>query len=271
MKKKLLGLICFFTILIFNSYAQNTDLKFYSDYSKDFSGYSVAVYIGNLKELEIGANDFLEMFKEELDGKLESVSKLTKKNNWLFHKAMNEWDYEKGEIYWAMCADSKLSTQGILLVTVVKGNDDFSWIAYSIDEDNIDNLDSLFDNPAPVTSIPSSEEYISGQREIYDWYTSLGIIQTTTCDDPPATVRVDVALAYKKDDNATSTEINKRNVEIKAFLRRYFSGKTAAELRNTKNEDVLENEIKNGINEIILSSSRVRDVVFMQKDVIEQN
>ena len=29
--------------------------------------------------------------------------------------------------------------------------------------------------------------------------------------------------------------------------------------------------IKNGINDKILSSSRIRDVVFQQKDVIEQN
>lgn len=126
-------------------------------------------------------------------------------------------------------------------------------------------------NSTAVTAIPSSEEYVSGQREIYDWYTSLGIIQTTTADDPPATVRVDVALAYKKDDKAASAEISARLVELKAFLRRYFSSKTAAELRNPTNEDALENEIKNGINDKILSSSRIRDVVFQQKDVIQSN
>lgn len=126
-------------------------------------------------------------------------------------------------------------------------------------------------NNTQVTAIPTSEEYVSGQREIYDWYTSLGIIQTTTCDDPPATVRIDVALAYKKDDKATSTEITQRTVELKSFLRRYFNGKTAAELRNANNEEALQNEIKNGINDKILSSSRIRGVVFLQKDVIEQN
>ena len=126
-------------------------------------------------------------------------------------------------------------------------------------------------NSTTVTAIPASEEYVSGQREIYDWYTSLGIIQTTTADDPPATVRVDVALAYKKDDKAASSEITARLVELKAFLRRYFSSKTAAELRNPNNEDALENEIKNGINDKILSSSRIRDVVFQQKDVIQSN
>lgn len=126
-------------------------------------------------------------------------------------------------------------------------------------------------NSTAVTTIPASEEYVSGQREIYDWYTSLGLIQTTTADDPPATVRVDVALAYKKDDKAASAEISARIVELKAFLRRYFSSKTASELRNPNNEDALENEIKNGINDKILSSSRIRDVVFQQKDVIQSN
>ncbi len=58
-------------------------------------------------------------------------------------------------------------------------------------------------------------------------------------------------------------------VEIKDFLRRYISEKEAKDFRNTNNEDQLEEEIKNGINEKILSSGRIRDVVFQQKDVIE--
>ncbi len=126
-------------------------------------------------------------------------------------------------------------------------------------------------NKTTAQAIPASEEYVSGQREIYDWYTSLGLIQTTTCDEPPATVRIDVALAYKKDDKLTSTEITQRQVELKSFLRRFFNSKTSSEIRNANNEDALENEIKNGINDKILSSSRIRDVVFLQKDVIEQN
>ena len=120
-----------------------------------------------------------------------------------------------------------------------------------------------------ASNLPISEEY-TAQREILDWYTSLGTIQTTTCDELPATVRVDVVLGYKKDDKATSTEITQRTVELKDFLRRYFSGKTAAELKNTSNEEKLKIELKNAINDRILSSSKIRDVVFLQKDVIEQ-
>ena len=126
-------------------------------------------------------------------------------------------------------------------------------------------------NSTQISAIPQSEEYASGQREVYDWYTSLGVIQTTTADDPPATVRVDVVLGYKKDDKATSTEITQRTVELRSYLRRYFNSKTASELRNPGYEDYLQNEIKNGINDKILSSSRIRAVEFQQKDVIVQN
>ena len=124
-------------------------------------------------------------------------------------------------------------------------------------------------NSSSSAIIPVSEEYTS-QREILDWYTSLGTIQTTTCDDIPATVRVDVVLGYKKDDKATSTEITQRTVELKDFLRRYFSSKTASELKSTTNEEKLKIELRNAINDKYLTSSKIRDVVFLQKDVIEQ-
>ena len=80
---------------------------------------------------------------------------------------------------------------------------------------------------------------------------------------------MDVALAYRNGDTETPKEIQKRTVEIKDFLKRYISEKEAKDFRNTNNEDQLEEEIKNGINEKILSSGRIRDVVFQQKDVIE--
>ncbi len=124
-------------------------------------------------------------------------------------------------------------------------------------------------NSSASSNIPISEEY-RAQREILDWYTSLGVIQTTTSDDIAATVRVDVVLGYKKDDKATSTEITQRTVELRDFLRRYFSGKTAAELKNTANEEKLKIELRNAINDKYLTSSKIRDVVFLQKDVIEQ-
>lgn len=275
MKKRFLFIICILSFIGFKSFAQNTDFKYYSDIYNDFSGYSLAIYLGNLKELDNVSPDlFFEKISEKLDDEFSPIQKVTKKNNWLFKKAMNEWEYEKNEVYVVACAESNYSTQALVFFVVVNGKDDFRWKAYNLNEKDIYRIGEIIneeDNDVEVTSIPSSEEYVSGQREIFDWYTSLGIIQTKTNEDNPATVRVDVALAYKKDDTATSEEITKRTVEIKAFLRRYFAEKTARELRNTNNEDEMEKEIKDGINEKILTSGQIRDVVFQQKDVIGGN
>lgn len=123
-------------------------------------------------------------------------------------------------------------------------------------------------NSGSGTVIPVTEEYTQS-KEILDWYTSLGLIQTRTMESNPASVRVDVVLGYKKEDKATSTEITQRTVELKDFLRRYFTQKTAEELR-PQNEENLKIEIRNAINDSILSSSKIKDVRFMQLDVIQQ-
>ncbi|MDY2844160.1 MAG: flagellar basal body-associated FliL family protein [Treponema sp.] len=123
-------------------------------------------------------------------------------------------------------------------------------------------------NSGAPSSILMTEDY-TPTREILDWYTSLGLIQTKTMEANPASVRVDVVLGYKKEDKATSTEITQRTVELKDFLRRYFTQKTAEELR-PQNEENLKIEIRNAINDSILSSSKIKDVRFLTLDVIQQ-
>lgn len=117
------------------------------------------------------------------------------------------------------------------------------------------------------SSVLMSEEY-TPTREILTWYTSLGIIQTKTMESNPASVRVDVVLGYKKDDKQTASEITARTVEIKDYLRNFFTRKTAEEL-GPQNEENLKLEIRTGINDTILSSSRIKDVRFMTLDVIQ--
>ena len=118
------------------------------------------------------------------------------------------------------------------------------------------------------TVIPYSEEY-TVQRETYDWYTSLDQIRTSTSDPVPASVSVTIALGYKKDDKAASAEITARRIEIIDLLRRFFSEKLAVELR-PQNEEVLRQQIRDQINDDILSSSRIRDVRFTAKDIVQQ-
>ena len=116
--------------------------------------------------------------------------------------------------------------------------------------------------------VPVTEEY-NTSRELLDWYTSLGSLRTRTSDAVPASVVVDVVLGYKKEDKATSTEITQRSLELRDFLRRYFTQKTAEELA-PQNEEHLKIEIRNAINDHVLSSSKIKDVRFMQLDVITQ-
>ena len=267
MKKKIL-FVCFIFLTLYYTFAQNLDFKYFSDYSKDFSGYAASAYQGNLKDLEISEQELFDKLSNIIDKEIPPVQKLTKKNTWLFRQSLNEWDYEPDEVYLVLCAESKYSTEVLMFFVVIKEKKELKWKAYNVKEDDVYKLEKLFNDAEPITAIPSSEEYVSGQREIYGWYTSLGIIQGKTKDDKPVTIRMDVALAYRNGDAETPKEIQKRTVEIKDFLRRYISEKEAKDFRNTNNEEQLEEEIKNGINEKILSSGRIRDVVFQQKDVI---
>lgn len=123
-------------------------------------------------------------------------------------------------------------------------------------------------NGSTVSSvIPVSSEYTT-KREDLSWYQSLGTTQTTTSDVPAANVIVEVVLGYKEEDKAASAEITKRQIEIKDFLRRYFSSKSKNELR-VQDEDKLRMEIRNAINDDILTNSKIRDVRFMQRTIIE--
>lgn len=126
-------------------------------------------------------------------------------------------------------------------------------------------------NAAVEQTVLPVGDYTSGLRETYDWYKSLGTIQTFTSDEPEKNVRVEIYLGYKKDDKATSTEITSRSTEIKEFLRRYFRGKTAAELKNPNNEEKFQMEIRNGINDKVLSESKVRAVSFHELSVEDTN
>lgn len=128
----------------------------------------------------------------------------------------------------------------------------------------------IIDNnrPAQGPVISASDEY-QNTREVLDWYTSIGVIRAKTSDDIPASVVVDIALGYKKEDKLCSTEITQRNIELKDFLRRYFTQKTVAELR-PQNEQKLKIELRNEINDEILSSSKIKDISFQQLDVLEQ-
>ena len=125
--------------------AQNADGKHYSDYSRGFNGWAVAMFIEDLGNDVWGEEDeFIEYVSLKLADKLKPGSKLTKNNDWLMKKALNEWDYKPGEFYAVMCADSKYATEGILIFVVIKQKGDFAWVAFFVDENDLDDFDSFF-------------------------------------------------------------------------------------------------------------------------------
>src|SRR5574344_1885513 len=123
-------------------------------------------------------------------------------------------------------------------------------------------------NGKKQSTIAVSSEF-TDKSEVYDYYRSLDQIKTQTCDPIPASVVVKVELGYEKDDKAASTEITQRTVKIIDFLRQYFSEKTAEELK-PQNEEKLKIEIRDQINDDILSNSKIKEVLFTTKDVVQQ-
>ena len=110
--------------------------------------------------------------------------------------------------------------------------------------------------------IPSIDDYKS-ETVVYSW-TSAFELKTNNADG--AAVSAAVVLGYKLDDKATATDIVAHDVEISVYLRQFFTKKTTSEL-SPKNEDNLKMEIRNGINDFILSSSKIRAVGFQSLDI----
>ena len=117
---------------------------------------------------------------------------------------------------------------------------------------------------ASLSHIP--EEY-RDSKDVLQYYSEVGAIKIFTKDVVPGTIVVNVELGYSQNDKTTSQELTARLVELKNFLRTYFQSKTIAEL---KQEEKIKIEIRNQINDNILSKSKIKAVAFTQYDIIEQ-
>jgi flagellar FliL protein len=117
------------------------------------------------------------------------------------------------------------------------------------------------------TAIPSNSPYI-GARPTLSMFSAIGIVRTSTKDPVPYAVIVDMVLGYDLNDNATATEMTTRLYELRDFVRSFFRSKTASELQ-PENEARLKKEIVEVLNTRVLSTSKVRDIYFIQLDVME--
>ena len=118
-----------------------------------------------------------------------------------------------------------------------------------------------------VISDPSSP-YV-GKRPEYSYYDMIGSISTRTRDFPnSSTVTVEMIIGYDQNDTNASAELISRRYELRDFVRRYFTGKYAAELAPEREEE-LKKEIGEMLNTRFLDTARARIILFNRLDVSE--
>jgi flagellar FliL protein len=113
----------------------------------------------------------------------------------------------------------------------------------------------------------SSSPYI-GKRPEYLYFSSIGMVRCRTRDPTSHSVVVDLAIGYDMNDKNAAAELTTRLYELQDFVRNFFSSKYAWELA-TENEARLKTEIMEALNTRVLNSSKARNIVFKQLDVVE--
>jgi flagellar FliL protein len=115
--------------------------------------------------------------------------------------------------------------------------------------------------------VPQTEAYVA-VKPVYSMFTLIGDVNARTKDPVPWNVVVNMIIAYDLNDNATGTELTARQYELRDFVRRYFSGKTAVDLQPDK-ESKLKQEIREQLNTQILDKARAREILFDKLDLME--
>jgi flagellar protein FliL len=118
----------------------------------------------------------------------------------------------------------------------------------------------------PAETVQKSEEYQAATPE-YQYVGTIGDIRTRTSDEETYSVAVKIQLGLEKKDQDTPVEINARMPQIRDYLRRYFTSKTADELTPEK-EEILKDEIRENICRI-LGKDTVKEVLFDQLNVVK--
>jgi len=107
-----------------------------------------------------------------------------------------------------------------------------------------------------------------GKRPDYGYYDSIGSMTVRTRDFPvPYTVTVEMIIGFDLGDQSASQELSSRRFELRDFVRRYFAGKTAAELAPDR-EEALKTEIREMLNTRFLDSRGARIILFNRLDVM---
>ena len=117
-----------------------------------------------------------------------------------------------------------------------------------------------------VISDPSSP-YV-GKRPEYSYYDSLGKMTFKTRDTVGYNVSVEMIIGYNLNDSDAGMELINRRYELMDFMRRYFSGKYAAELAPEREEE-LKRDIREQLNTRFLDTARAQLILFKELAVMD--
>ena len=117
-------------------------------------------------------------------------------------------------------------------------------------------------------AMPSSSSPFVDTISEFSYFDDLDLITTMTNDIDNYSVFVEVSLAYDKDNSEYLAEFTNRKIDIQDFLYRYFSEKSALELR-PENEEQMKREIMELINTRLLDIAKIRRIIFLRFDVFE--
>ncbi len=110
------------------------------------------------------------------------------------------------------------------------------------------------------TRIPTTEEY-RAEAPIYVWFEQVGELRGGTADEVRTTFIVEPFLGYDGENEALTTELIQRRIQLIGVFNDYFGSRTTDELEGPANKIRVEQELQDNINRI-LRSGRIEDIVF---------
>ena len=177
------------------------------------------------------------------------------------HKMIDEDDDQIG-----VEANAKPKRGGGLISTILK------WVALVIGALIVIitvvyiTMKLMLSGGAGYTGNPESDELMD-KRDPLLYSQIIETLTVHTRDTVPASVTVQVAFGYASNDKSTPQEISARKVPITDFLRSYFQSKTVQELRQEKKIKI---EIRNEMNDNVLTRNKIKDVSFTKYEIVEQ-
>lgn len=126
---------------------------------------------------------------------------------------------------------------------------------------------NILDQGPDTGSYPEASPEYTAKTPVYQYY-GIDQIRARTTDETPYTVLVNAKLGYEKNNKKIQSELINRKDQIIDLMRRFFSNYEASELE-PEDEQQLKNKLKERINSIMSVSNAVKDIVFIEFNVIE--